>query len=86
MRTYVINIATLAKKEDAYDRVVTNLYPIIIKTFDKEHLRQNLMKLKDKIKSTLKSKYLYDNSLFYIRDLEGEEFKWKISDIVKIEY
>lgn len=86
MTTYVINIATLAKKEDAYDEVVTNLYPVVIKTYDEEHLREHLIRLKDKIKSTLKSRYLYEHAWFYIRELEGGEFKWKISDVVKIEY
>lgn len=86
MITYLINIATLAKREDAYNEVVTNLYPIIIKTYDEAHLRQHLIELKDKIKTTLKSKYLYEHATFYIRTLEGDEFKIPLKDIVEINY
>ncbi len=83
---YVINIVTVAKKEDAYNEVATNLYPIIIKTSNKETLKNHLINLHNKIKNTLKSKYLYDNSWFYIREVNGDEFKWKINEIVKINY
>lgn len=86
MNTYVINIATLAKKEDAYNEVVTNLYPIIIKTYNEQTLQTHLKSLESQIKSTLKNKYLYDNSYLYIRIIDGDEFKWKLSDIVKLTY
>lgn len=86
MKTYVINIATLAKKTDAYDEICTNLYPIIIKTYDESSLRKHLIKLKDKIKYTLKNKYLYENAHLYIRSLEGDEFKWLLKDVVKLDY
>ena len=86
MRTYVINISTCTKKDDAYDEVCTNLYPIIIKTYDENSLREHLIKLKDKIKQTLKSKYLYDHAKFYIRSLDEKEFTWNIKDIIKLEY
>ena len=86
MKTYIINIATATKKDDVYDNVCTNLYPIIIKTYDDQHLRDHLIKLKDKIKSTLKSKYLYEHAMFYIRTLEGDEFKIPLKNIVEINY
>ena len=86
MKTYIINIATLAKKEDAYNEVVTNLYPIVIKTYDESHLRKHLMELSDKIKETLKNKYLYMNAQFYVRTIEGEEFTIRVPDVVKLEY
>ena len=86
MITYIMNIATLAKKEDAYNEVVTNLYPIIIRTYDEEHLKRHIVELKDKIKGTLKSKYLYEHAFLYIRVIDGKDFKWKLSDIVKINY
>ena len=83
---YVINIVTMAKKEDAYNEVSTNLYPIIIKTANTDTLREHLIKLKDKIKDTLKNKYLYEHAKFYVRSIDGPEFIWNVKDIVKLEY
>lgn len=86
MITYIVNISTLTRRDDAYKEVVTNLYPIIIRTYDIDHLKDILVRYKDEIKKTLKNKYLYDHAKFYIRTLNDEEFTIPIKDVVKLEY
>ena len=87
MTNYVLNIVTITKASDAYDEVATNIYPIIIRTFSDDTLKERLLELKDKIKKTLKTKYLYEKSYFCIRSIEDDrEMRWKIKDIVPIDY
>jgi len=87
MLTYVINIVTVAKAEDAYNEVATNLYPIIIRTFNEDTLKEHIRSLAENIKKTLKSKYLYHQAHLCIRTIEDDqEFRWKLSDVVKLQY
>ncbi len=69
-----------------FHEVVLNLYPIIIYTYDENSLKKILNGLSDKIKILLKSKYLYENANFNIRTTDGQEYRWKLSEIIDISY
>lgn len=91
MIIYSINLCVSTKNTDRYDRVAVNKYPMIIKC-------NNIMELKEYlsnddtskfIKNLLKHKHLYEDAVFFIREINKndiKEFQWKTEDINKIDY
>lgn len=72
MKIYAINIATDTKNTDMYDKVSINKYPIIAMCKDIDELMIFLRndQTTQFIKDNLKTQKLYDNALYYIREID----------------
>lgn len=87
---YAINICTDTTPHDRFDKVAINNYPIIVFGNRDElykHLSTNETKMY--IQNLLRTKTLYEVSVFRIREIDGyivNEFELSIPEIVKIEF
>lgn len=86
MKIYCINLCTDTKNTDRYDKVAVNKYPIIIRCDSLDDLKKHLSsnETSDFIKKLLKQKHLYENSVFYIREIDKNMINEFCLDVVSL--
>ena len=91
MKTFTINIVTATKTKELYELVAVNEYPIVVHCSSEERLREILRgeKFVSQIKKELKTKTLYDQGIYYIREILKDtvrDFTYKVSDYTSVVY
>lgn len=91
MKIYIINIVTTTKNKDLYDLVAVNEYPIVIRCVDEDRLKDILRgeEFTSRIKDELKTKNLYDQGIYYIRELLDDstnDFTLSVPEYTKVDY
>ena len=91
MNTFIINIVTTTKTKELYELVAVNEYPIVVRCENEERLQEILKgeAFTSRIKDELKTKTLYDQGLYYIREIlkdSTKDFTYKVPDYTIVEY
>lgn len=91
MKTFTINIVTATKTKELYELVAVNEYPIVVHCSSEERLQEILRgeKFVSQIKKELKTKTLYDQGMYYIREIVRggtRNIKYKVSDYTSVTY
>jgi hypothetical protein len=92
MKTYVINLVVDPKNTDLYEKVALNKFPIIVYCKSEMELKEYLSNdsTKEYIKSLIKTKRVYDSSVWMIRDIYPNgnirELTWSVSDLIHMDY
>lgn len=71
MKTYIINIVTVTKTKELYEHVAVNNFPIVVQCESISRLQDILRSemFSTRIKEELKTKHLYEQGMYYIREL-----------------
>lgn len=92
MKTYAINLVTITKNTDLYDKVAVNKFPIIVRCKSEFELKNILNddKSNEFVKRMLRTQKLFDEALWCIRSIypDGtvQELNWKVAELNNVQY
>lgn len=74
MTIFAINIVTVTKNAELYDAVAVNKFPCCICADDEQEFYETLKteQVITFVRESLKSKYLFDNAMLYVRMITDE--------------
>lgn len=92
MKTYAINLTTITKSTDIYERVSVNKFPIIVRCKTENELKEYLSseQTNNYIKENIRTQKLFNEASWYIRSVYQDgsvyELVWDVKDLNKVSY
>lgn len=92
MKTYAINLTTVTKSTDIYERVSVNKFPIIVRCKTENELKDYLSTedTKEYVKKLIRTQKLFDESEWFIRSIYPDGMVYEqtipIKDLLSIEF